>query len=132
MIITLPTIGTGTQYDSCRPSLPEGVGFTLIEDHGDTMTVKTSEDVTDWAVSQGYMIPSQVRTGHLLVALLDYDEAKYDAMQSAIESDKRLKAAMQDPYVSRTSTLLAQMAQLLELDDATVDNLFIQAHNIML
>ena len=112
--------------------MPEGVGFRLIENHGDTMTVQTSEDVTDWAVSQGYLIPPQVRISHLLVALLDYDEAKYDEMQLAIDSNKRLKAAMQDPYVSRTSSLLAQIAQLLELDDATVDQLFIQAHGTLL
>lgn len=129
MIITvLTTIEENTR----RPSLPEGVGFTLIEDHGDTMTVKTSEDVTDWAVSQGYLIPPQVRIGHLLVALLDYDEAKYDQMQSAIEADKRLKAAMQDPYVSRTSILLAQMAQMLDLDDGVVDQLFMQAEAMKL
>lgn len=78
------------------------------------------------------VVPSEVRIGHLLVALLDYDEAKYDQMQSAIEADKRLKAAMQDPYVSRTSILLAQMAQMLDLDDGVVDQLFMQAEAMKL
>lgn len=119
-------LGYGTHLTTSKP-------FDVYTDRQEAIDAIKAHDPSfepsEWTPP---VVPSEVRIGHLLVALLDHDEAKYDQMQSAIESDKRLRAAIQDPYVSRTSVLLAQMAQLLELDDATVDQLFIQAHGIKL
>jgi hypothetical protein len=54
--VTAPTI---TQANVRRPSLPEGVGFSLVEDHGDTMTVQIAD--SDWDAVFWYVAPRKER-----------------------------------------------------------------------
>lgn len=50
MIITVPVI---VEDNTRRPQLPEGVGgYTLVEDHGDTMTVSIQTDMCKDSVSR--------------------------------------------------------------------------------
>lgn len=47
MIRTLDVVGTGTSDDPRRPDLPEGVGYRVVDDHGDTMDVEVLDDADD-------------------------------------------------------------------------------------
>lgn len=74
----------------------------------------------------------EVRTGHLMVALLRFDEQAYDQVQAMISQDKLLQAALHDGMVSRQSRLVKKVCAALDLDDAQVDYLFARAARMKL
>jgi hypothetical protein len=102
---------------------------------GDNITAEVQGNesaITRWAVENGYMIPQSVRLGHLLVALLDYDESIYDAIMQLQQSDKRVAAAMRDPTVNRNSETLLGVQQAFQMPDAVIDQLFVNAYMMRL
>jgi hypothetical protein len=80
---------------------------------------------TEWEPAQ---VPKSVRLGHLLVALLEYDESIYDAIMQLQQSDKRVAAAMRDPTVNRNSETLLGVQQAFQIPDAVIDQLFVNAY----
>jgi len=129
------TVPTTTEDNTRRPTLPEGVGFTLIEDHGDTMTVETSEDVTDWAISQGYMIPQSVtmRQGRLALLEAGYLDEINAAIAAIPDPVERKKAEIEWEYgstIDRNSALVQAISHKVEMDENEMDELFVQARKL--
>lgn len=133
MRITIPTIGTGTQGDSYRPDLPEGIRGSAAEYGPDyqtvTVTLPDTPEHERWAVENGHHTPAQVRTGHLLIELLENWPEVYSSLQAALESNPAAKIAIQhEAHVSRDGQLTSQMQEALELTDETVDEIFRAAY----
>ena len=129
MIITVPTIiENGTR----RADAPDP--HTLVEDMGDTMRVRveSTPEIERWAVEQGYHVPDHVDPGHLMVALLNFDEALFDAIEAAIESDKQVRAAMRASFVSRHSLMLAGFCQQFGVTEEQKNALFVAAYLLRL
>jgi hypothetical protein len=73
-------------------------------------------------------MPSEVRTGHLLVALYQQDIDTYNQLMQVVDSDPVAKIALQHEHlISRTSTMLAQIQKELGLSDEYIDSLFYAA-----
>jgi hypothetical protein len=73
-------------------------------------------------------MPSEVRTGHLLVALYQQDIDTYNQLMQVVDSDPVAKIALQhENLISRTSTMLAQVQKELGLSDEYIDSLFYAA-----
>ena len=133
MRVTVPT--TLINGDYC-PDLPESIGWSNPEYSADyttvTVTLPDTPEVEQWAVEQGYHVPDQVDPGHLLVALLHFDEQLFDAIEAAIESDKQVRAAMRSSFVSRHSLVLAGFCQQFGITPEQKDELFRQAYLLKL
>jgi response regulator RpfG family c-di-GMP phosphodiesterase len=93
------------------------------------MTVEVSSEAEAWAVEQGYHTPAQVRTGHLLIELLENWPEVYNGLQAALETNPAAKIAIQhEAHVSRDGLLCQQIAQALTLSDDTVNEIFRAAY----
>ena len=131
MITHVPSI---TENDTRRADLPAGTSYSLIEDLGDTMRVRLPDipELEQWAVEQGYHVPDHVDPGHLMVALLQFDEELFDAIEAAIESDKQVRAAMRASFVSRHSLMLQGFCQQFGITEEQKDALFVAAYLLRL
>ena len=129
MIVTVSVI---TESDSRRPNLPEGIGFRLITDHGNAMTIQTSDtpEVEQWAVEQGYIVPARVTSGRFQLALKAKDSAVYAAVRQMIDADEDLRLAAGEPYFNRGSTTISGLQAQLQsmgfsqVTDEWVDDVF--------
>lgn len=124
MIITVPVITEPGRRDA---DLPEGASLDrIIEDHGDTMTVRIQTDMTDRELVQAIpsYVPDRVDPGHLMVALLNFDEEVFDAIEHAIGTDKAVRAAMRGSFVSRHSLMLQGFCQHLGITEEQKNQLF--------
>ena len=134
--ITVPTIGTGAQGDGYRPDLPEGLSGRDPQYSADyqtvTVTLPDTPEVEQWAVEQGYHVPDHVDPGHLMVALLQFDEQLFDAIEAAIESDKQVRAAMRASFVSRHSLMLQGFCQQFGITEEQKNALFVAAYLLRL
>jgi hypothetical protein len=103
--------------------------FDIYTDRGEAINAIKAEypdfEPPEW---EQPVMPSEVRTGHLLVALYQQDIDTYNQLMQVVDSDPVAKIALQhEPFISRTSTMLAQVQKVLGLSDEYIDSLFYQA-----
>ena len=133
MRITVPTtVINGDHW----PDLPESIGWSDPDYSADyttvTVTLPDTPENEQWAVEQGYHVPDHVDPGHLMVALLNFDEALFDAIEAAIESDRQVRAAMRASFVSRHSLMLQGFCQQFGITEEQKDALFVAAYLLRL
>lgn len=134
MKIEVLAVGEGTIDDSRRPELPDGIGYRLVSDHGDSMTVEVSDEAEAWAVEQGYHTPTRVTSGRFQLALKAKDPQVYAAVRQMIDSDEDLALAAGEPYFNRNAATIAGLQQHLQasgfdqVTDEWVDELFREAY----
>lgn len=139
MIITVPKVGTGKGGDPHRPHLPEGDSWSLVEDHGDTMTVRISTDdpqaVERWAVENGYLVPVSITPRQARLVLLSFGLLdQIEGAIAAIEDPAQRRAAEIEwefaSSVSRDHPLVQAFANQLGWSSEQVDQLMIQGYLI--